>query len=258
MHLLLKKFCRRLTASIKRKLSCPDAWADILDLLRADAQITYCDIGAHIGETVERIHSEVPNRILAFEPTPSSFKKLQSRFPHATIQEPGTKNQELKTKNQELRKIFLIPLAISDSCRKATFWINSNEQTNSLCDNAEGNKSSFTSATQHKEALEVQVVSFDAWATNDPFQSPKYFFKLDVQGEELRALQGANESLARAVGVYAECPLEPMYENQAHFWEIHQFLLSKGFYLRNLYPCFHDPHGRAVQTDALWLREEKP
>jgi FkbM family methyltransferase len=148
MTFVFKKIRRRLTASVKRKLSCPDAWTDILDLLRADAQITYCDIGAHIGETVERIHSEVPNRILAFEPTPSSFQKLQNRFPHASIQEPGTKNQELG-------KIFLIPLAISDSCRKATFWINSNEQTNSLCDNAEGNKSSFTSATQHKEAVEV-------------------------------------------------------------------------------------------------------
>jgi FkbM family methyltransferase len=225
---------RRLLRKARRFVKSPDAWGDIIDILNANPEALFLDIGAHTGGTVQRIHDECANRIVAFEPTESSRLEIERTF----AQSP---------------RVSVEPVALADVCGTASLHLNANTQTNSLLENAKGNLDSFPDDVRHLSQTEVDTLTLDAWRARHPVTAP-LFLKIDVQGSELAVLQGALESLEQAIAVYAECPLAPMYENQGDFWQIHEMLLSRGFVLSQIYPCLKDRTGRACQTDALWIR----
>jgi hypothetical protein len=56
---------------------------------------------------------------------------------------------------------------------------------------------------------------------------------------------------------YGEVMLGKMYQGQTSFDEIRRLLEKDcGMVLKNVYPCLHDNAGRAVQMDALWVKQE--
>ncbi len=57
----------------------------------------------------------------------------------------------------------------------------------------------------------------------------KGLLKLDVQGFELKVLEGATETLTRCAYVYAECSARELYEGQALYGEVAGFLAEHGF-----------------------------
>ena len=89
------------------------------------------------------------------------------------------------------------------------------------------------------------------------------FIKLDIQGGELNALKGLEESLNDCLGMEIEVEFSEIYKSQPLFGEVHSFLESKGFYFfdfinlnrweRNSYNGF----GRCIFGDALWIKELK-
>lgn len=233
LNRLVRTTKRNILCRARRFLKCPDAWGDIVDILRSDPDLVYVDIGAHHGVTAQIVHNACNNRIVAFEPTPRSYQFLQKKF-------------------QGCPRIELFQMALSDESGTAEIFINSNEQTNSLLDNDAGNRDSFGNQTSHHGKEKVRTVRFDDWASDR--RESRWLLKLDVQGVELKVLQGAEKCLEQTRAVYAECPLAPMYKGQSSFWEIHDHLQRGGFVLKEIYPCLHDGRGRAVQTDALWIR----
>ena len=51
--------------------------------------------------------------------------------------------------------------------------------------------------------------------------------------------------------------LGEMYKGQSSFGQIRQMLEKDcGMALKNIYACLHDSAGRAVQTDALWVKPQ--
>lgn len=234
LRALPRVFRRRLLRFLRRRVGTPDAWGDIIDTLRADPELVFLDIGAHTGGTVQRIADECTNRIIPFEPTPDSIATLQHRFGRHP-------------------RVSIEPVALSDHSGTAPFHLNANSQTNSLLENDHGNLRSFPNDVRHESTTEIRLLRLDEWEATRPARD-RFFMKLDVQGAELQVLQGADNTLDRIIGIYAECPLSPMYKDQAEFWQIHEFLSSQGFDLAQIYPCLKDPQGRACQTDALWLR----
>ena len=89
------------------------------------------------------------------------------------------------------------------------------------------------------------------------------FIKLDIQGGELNALKGLEESLNNCLGMEIEVEFSEIYKSQPLFGDIHNFLESKGFYFfdfinlnrweRNSYNDF----GRCIWGDGLWMKELK-
>jgi len=231
---MLRLLRRRILRLARRSIGSPDAWGDVIDLLRAAPSLTYLDVGAHIGLTVERITDECQNRIVAFEPTAASRAALDARV---------SRHPQVET----------LPFALSDQVGQATLHCNANAQTNSLLENDQGNLSSFPDDVRHTGTETIDTTTLDAWAARRP-STERFFLKLDVQGAELKVLHGAISTLPRIAAIYAECPLAPMYRGQGEFWDIHRFLQSHGFHLAEIYPCFKNPQGHATQTDALWLR----
>jgi FkbM family methyltransferase len=73
------------------------------------------------------------------------------------------------------------------------------------------------------------------------------FIKLDIQGAELMALQGATQRLRDVVALQIETNFIPMYENQPLFAEIDQFMRGQGFMLHKLF----DQQSRMLRPFAV-------
>jgi FkbM family methyltransferase len=81
--------------------------------------------------------------------------------------------------------------------------------------------------------------------------------KLDVQGYEDRVLDGAPETLARAVLLECELSFAELYAGQASFRGIIDRLDDNGFEFVDLDPFFYDrADGRVLSIDALFARRK--
>ncbi len=81
------------------------------------------------------------------------------------------------------------------------------------------------------------------------------YLKLDLQGFEGHALQGARETLSHVEAVESELSLEPLYRGQALLVDVVSRLERDGFDLVALEPAFSDPRsGKLLQLDGLFVR----
>ena len=76
--------------------------------------------------------------------------------------------------------------------------------------------------------------------------------KIDVQGFELKCLQGCEDLLDRFQQVYVECSFVELYEGQALADEVIAWLRDRNFILQGVYNTFYDSKGAAVQGDFLF------
>ena len=84
-------------------------------------------------------------------------------------------------------------------------------------------------------------------------EASRALIKIDVQGYELRVLEGASSALANCRWVYVECSEVELYEGQALFGEVSAMLATKGFRLIERYNAYR-PAGRVVQADYLFAK----
>ncbi|MFO1268710.1 MAG: FkbM family methyltransferase [Rubrivivax sp.] len=102
---------------------------------------------------------------------------------------------------------------------------------------------------------EVPVRRLDGIRHDVIERAQRTLLKIDTQGYELPVLQGAERLLPRVTGVQLELSLTPLYEGQALYLEMIQWLDSRGFELWNLIPGFIDPAtARMLQFDGLFFR----
>lgn len=83
----------------------------------------------------------------------------------------------------------------------------------------------------------------------------KSFLKLDIQGHERAALQGAQVLLNELSGVQMEVSLTPLYDGGTTLSDADETLRSHGFSLWSIWPGFVDSRsGRMLQADVTYLR----
>jgi len=76
----------------------------------------------------------------------------------------------------------------------------------------------------------MQTVTVDTFFKRNNLDASQYnFWNLDIQGAELLALKGAEESLKFATALYLEVNEKELYENCALIGDIDKFLLERGF-----------------------------
>lgn len=103
----------------------------------------------------------------------------------------------------------------------------------------------------------VPVVTIDDWVEENGNPLIE-ILKFDIQGNELKALNGATRTLSGSVAmVYTEVCFNPMYEDGAVFAEIDRLLREYGFELYDFYGPKYGPNGVLLWANAIFINREK-
>jgi len=228
---------RRCRARAQALCGYSDPFFDLVRIARASRASLFIDIGCHKGDTLLRfLESGMKCRVAAFEPFAESLEQAQRLL-------------------GRYDNISYYNFALSDQDGKAPFHCNENEQTSSLLPNDTGNVSSFPRDSSVQSIIEVPTVRLDTWVDKEKHISCAVI-KCDTQGAEGKVVRGGLKFIRdTAAAFYCEVMLGNMYHGQASFNELRRLLeVECGMALRHIYPCLHDPEGRAVQFDALWVK----
>lgn len=197
---------------------------------------TVLDAGAHTGEFASAIKTLLPRaRVYAFEPQPDCHRKLTRRL-------------------RRMGGCEAFCLALGDRSGEATLLRSGFSKASSLLSMGELHRKAFP-WTAETRPVQVPVARLDELGERLELR-PKVLLKLDVQGYELALLQGAEGLLGQIDHVLVEVSLEPLYDGEASFAEIHGFLSERGFRYRGSLDQLPSPlDGRVLQQDAFFGRE---
>jgi FkbM family methyltransferase len=216
-----------------------DALADIQRLLAPEDVHRVIDGGAYKGEFSVSVARAFPAaQIYAFEPHPDSFKLLTTNT--AAIPQIHPDNRGL-----------------SDVTGFAMMYVNASPLTNSLLPNSADGRAYFSEVNDPRGTETIAVVSLRDFL-NEINTSAIDVLKLDLQGNELRALKGLNDAIATVRVIYIEVWFVAIYEGAPLFAELDTYLRGHGFKLHQLYGLVRSPKdGQLLFGDALFVNQSR-
>jgi len=188
-----------LSAPVLQESYFPD---DLFDLLEDE---NFIDCGAYDGITVEHFlerQKEFSGRIIAYEPDPENFISLNEYISGLPNNIKGN--------------LLSLPFAISAQRSKVHF-----DATGTMGSNISDNGS-----------LEVDCVTLDE--NLEELQFTPTYIKMDIEGAELDALNGARNVIQKCMPILAIC----LYHRYDDIWRIPLFINS----LSSDYRLFLRPH----------------
>lgn len=210
------------------KLLCPNEVNSIVDA------------GASIGETSKRLSKFFPKaKIYAVEPFPPFFETLSCL-------------------SKDNYKIFAHNLALSNFNGKSKLNINKSGGTNSLLDSNFEYSEIFDNLLKKEDQIEVKCTTLDSFAEENKIEYLD-IFKLDLQGYESKAIEGASNFLQNnKVGVIlCEIIFEDIYKGQSNPFELMNYLVEKySFKFFNIYQK-HYHKGKLIQADAILIHKSE-
>ena len=207
-------------------------------LLFIDKVFCIIDGGASIGNTSVRLSNLFPKaKVFSIDPYPPFFNAL-------------TRVSKLYP------NISAHNTALSNYNGRSTLNVNSSEGTNSILNINEDNSKVFGDLLAKKDDIEVVCTTLDSF-TKDHSIDYIDILKLDLQGYELKALEGATKILQKQkVGIIlCEIIFEDIYEDQTQPYDLINFLIKEhSFKFFNFYQNnYHQ--GRLLQTDVILYHE---
>jgi FkbM family methyltransferase len=199
------------------------------------APLTIIDLGANVGQfAVAAAKIFTSARIYSFEPDPVTFSKL-----------------EKNTKKFDDSNNFNV--AVGEKNYQANFFRNAYNHSSSLFELHSNHKNSFPDAAVLEE-ITVTVERLDAIMKDKPLQRP-VLLKLDIQGAEVAALNGASETLLNVDFILIEVSFKPMYLNEMVFSDIMKLIEAKGFEFVRPISFLSDASGYEIlQSDLLFKK----
>jgi FkbM family methyltransferase len=200
-----------------------------LSLVGNQKEINIFDVGSHVGETLVKYKQIFPNStVYCFEPFSISYNKL-IKF------------------NKEYKNLEIHNLAISDIEAEKELFINPDNSANSLLPLDE---SMIEYSKQDNDTSKVVVKTI----TINKFCSNNNINKIDVEGEELRALNGASDLLKnKSIKViFTEINFLKFREGYTLFHELCSYLETFGYNLFNIYEIQTSSDGQIRWGNAIF------
>jgi len=206
-----------------------------------ESKLTIFDGGAHLGDSVSEFNTLFPmSRVFAFEPDRKNWSRLNQRF--AT--EP---------------RVQVLNIAVGQKDGRVLLHRNNYDATHSLLrfNAQEINRWADANNFREEGVEEVDQCSLDSFCRMHDITNID-ILKLDTQGGELMALQGAKEKLSKqAIGaIFCEVEFRSLYENQPLFWDISAYLMSHTYHFLNLVSPKISEMGILSWADAIYVNDQ--
>lgn len=198
---------------------------------------TVIDIGANKGQfSLFALEAWPGCRVIAFEPLPG----------------PATKYRAVLAGTPAAR---LVQAAVGPEAGPVEIHLSAREDSSSLLPIAERMTGIFPQARGTGRTLTVEAGPLARFVDAKELRE-RVLLKLDVQGFELKALQGCAPCLERVEHVYVECSYVELYRGQALIGEVMSYLNQRGFALvAEINLVARNGVGR-IQSDCLFQRLE--
>lgn len=213
-------------------------FADMKYLLRTEVTSTIVDGGAYVGPAAIEFQRAFPKaKVLAFEPSKDTWLKLHNNTRYSPLIVPICK-------------------ALSDDTGSHAFHIMGYEPTHSLLSRPASGTQYFPNHAGAQSQTVVDCVRLDDYCCEHEIDRVN-ILKLDVQGAELKVLEGARNLLnaGKIDAVFIESTFVPVYEGGALFSEVHAILNAAGFSLFRMYDFGYADNGQLVFCNSLYLSE---
>ncbi len=231
----LKEISHKLGIDVRGQHNNPSH--TLLGLRNSDFK-TVLDIGANIGQSAKSYRVIFPNaKIHCFEPLRAECKTLK--------QWAATQSNRVIVHN----------VALGNSV--GTVQINLHEgatASSSLLPSTELGTTLFPGSSE-QSLIDVPLITLDA-CLKDEKLSGSMLVKMDVQGFELRVIEGGENTIKQADACIVEVSIFQLYEDQATFYDIAQAMHRLGFHYAGNVEQSHDATGKAIFLDALFLRKK--
>ena len=207
-------------------------------LLAGAAHLVIFDVGAYVGEVAAKYKKMFPqSTIYCFEPFPDSFNKLNRLCRDTSIKAHQ--------------------IAFSDKEGKTTFHINVDLSCNSLLPPTESDFKCYSAKSIKDGEIQVETDTLDNFCAGAKISCID-ILKLDVEGAEVKVLEGASRMLSeQAIKlIYSEVMFIPHYYNGCLFYELTAFLNRYGYTLFNLYHLKSARNGQLRWGNAIFLSPE--
>lgn len=181
-----------------------------------DAKAVYLDIGAMGGPTQPALRYLSQHDLVTYvgiEPQDDECARLRQMFPRGIFLTDAVGNVDAE---------LPLHLMVSNACSSI------------LEPNFEVlNDYPIATCFAVTRSLSVKVTPIATLVRSGRIPAP-HFIKCDAQGYDFEVLEGCGDVLEHVLGIEVECQFKQIYKNQKTFFEIKQFLESKGFILRDL------------------------
>ena len=204
--------------------------------------ISFIDIGASGGLDNEWKGMETYMNIIGFEPDVEEYNKL------------------IMNKNNHT----YFNIALSNKKEEKELYIRQSQGNSSFYENNYSiiNKFPHTERFKIIDKILIKTDALDNILKSDDYIKMD-FLKIDVEGDELNVLKGAQSILISGIfAIQAEVRFLEFYKNSPLFPEVHTFITSKGFELFDLNryfykrrPYFGSLKGQIGQADALYFMD---
>lgn len=196
------------------------------------------DVGANIGQFAKQTRKTHPNsQIHSFEPIPEAYQKLS---------EWATSQNDMVIANN---------FGLSSECQEMSMYKHdSHLPSSSVLKNTKIGEKIYPQ-TKSTQIIEAKFITLDSYAAeNNLLSKADCLLKIDVQGFELQVLKGAEETLNNCKIIIVEYMIESLYENQASFMSICEFLISRGFVYKGNLDQSYNENGEVVFVDLLFAK----
>lgn len=195
---------------------------------------TAFDIGANVGRWSKACRLAMPNAfICAFEPIPSCQDAMRRKM-------QGDKRHQI------------FPCALGSSRGQMILNVHEHAASSSLLSENQAMKNINAKSTTI-EKISVTIETLDHLKQSNDWAAP-YFLKLDVQGFELEVLKGASNILSNTALIVAETSFKSLYERQAIFSDLHDYLNKARFqYFGAAESVLKTRGGLEVQQDSVFI-----
>jgi len=131
------------------------------------------------------------------------------------------------------------------------------EATNSLLPRPRTARRYYPKSAGPKSIIKVEVTTIDEFVDSEGSDSIDVL-KLDIQGGELMAFQGAAKALREnhVRLIFTETMFVPHYEGNPLFYELWAFLADFGYTLLDFYRLKKAANGQLRFGDALFINRE--